>query len=195
MIYKQNDKDIYHNSIYQFLKSFISIIKNQNNKILFDITDDILYNSLNKITNINTLNYDTFISLNIPMLQSLQNYMKEILKQFKQKYNINKPLEKLNIIYTINHSLKEKKFSRLLIGKYINKEKGLSKMNDIFKDLYRIFIIFTQFFLEKEKFNEENIDLYLIYIFILIDFKKHVYKVKIESKNNIIKNIEYIKLR
>ena len=66
-------------------------------------------------------------------------------------------------------------------------------MNNMFKYLNKIFMIFIQFFLEKEKFNEENIDLYLIYIFILIDFKKRmINKVKIESKNNIIKNIEYL---
>ena len=41
----------------------------------------------------------------------------------------------------------------------------------MFKYLNKILLLFTQLLLEKEKFNEENIDLYLIYIFILIDFK------------------------
>jgi hypothetical protein len=121
--------------------------------------------------------------------------MKEI-KQFKGKYNKNKPLEKLNKIEYINDSInKKKKFTKILFDKYINKEKeqDLTKINNMFKYLYTIFIVFAQFFLAKEKFNEENIDLYLIYIFILIDFKENLFnKVKTESKKHIIKNIEYL---
>ena len=64
---------------------------------------------MNKITNINTLNYNNFLSINIPEFESLQNFMKEILKQFKEKFNINKSLEKLSIIYSINHSMNKKK--------------------------------------------------------------------------------------
>ena len=61
MIYKLNDKDIHHNSIFPFLKIFIRIIiQNNNNKLIFNIIDDLLYNSLNKITNINILNDDKF---------------------------------------------------------------------------------------------------------------------------------------
>ena len=74
--------------------------------------------------------------------------MKEILKQFKEKYNINKSLERLNIIYSINHSMNKKKYSKFLIEKYINKEKeqDLTKMNNMFKYLNTIFMIFIQFF-------------------------------------------------
>ena len=43
--------------------------------------------------------------------------MKEILKQFKEKYNINKSLEKLSIIYSINHLMNKKKYSEFLIEK------------------------------------------------------------------------------
>ena len=174
MIYKLNNKDIHHNSIFPFLKIIIRIIiQNNNNKLIFNIIDDLLYNSLNKKTNINIINYNNFLSINIPEFKELQNYMKEILKQFKKKYNINKPLEKLNTIQKINAPMKIKKFSKILIEKYINKEKeqDLTKMNNMFKYLNKIFMVFIKFFLEKEKFNEENIDLYLIFIYIIIDLK------------------------
>ena len=86
--------------------------------------------------------------------------MNVILKQFKEKYNINKPLEKLNIIYTINNSMKEKKFAKIVIEKYINKEKAqdLSNINNMFKYLNTIFMIFIQFFLKR------NLKKILIYI-------------------------------
>ena len=61
----------------------------------------------------------------------------------------------------------------------------------MFKYLNTIFMIFIQFFL-KEKF-EENIDLYLIFLFIIINLEGHIIKrVKVESKNEIIKNLEYL---
>ena len=146
MIYKINDKDIHHNSIYPFFKSFIRIIiQNNNNKIVLNIIDGILCNSLNKITNI--LNYNNFLSINNPEFQSLQNFMKEILKQLNKKNN--KTFEKLNIIKNINDSIyKKKTFFDILFDKYINKEKeqDLSKMNNIFKYLYTIFMVFIQFF-------------------------------------------------
>ena len=66
-------------------------------------------------------------------------------------------------------------------------------MNIMFKYLNQIFMIFIQFFLEKEEVNEEIIDLYLIFLFIIINLEGHVIKnVKTESKNQIIKNIEYL---
>ena len=109
MIYKLNDKDIHHNSIFPFLKIFIRIsIQNNNNKLIFNIIDDLLYNSLNKITNINILNYNNFLSINNPEFKELQKYMNEILKQFKKLNNINKPLEKLNTIQKINAPMKKK---------------------------------------------------------------------------------------
>ena len=195
MIYKSNDKDIHYNSIFPFLKIIIRIIiQNNNNKLIFNIIDDLLYNSLNKITNINILNDDNFLSINNPEFEKLQKYMNEILKQFKKSNNINKPLEKLNTIQKIN-PMKKNTFSEFLIEKYINKEKeqDLTKMNNMFKYLNTIFMIFIQFFLEKEKFNEENIDLYLIFIYIIIDLNKQINKnVKTESKNEIIKNIDYL---
>ena len=49
-------------------------------------------------------------------------------------------------------------------------------MNNMFKYLNTIFMIFIQFFLEKEKFNEENIDLYLIFLFIIINLEGHIIK-------------------
>ena len=134
-----------------------------------------------------------FLSINNPEFEELQNYMNEILKQFKKSNNINKSIERLNIIYLINH-YEQKKYSEFLIEKYINKEKeqDLTKMNNMFKYLNTIFMIFIQFFL-KGKFNEENIDLYLIFIYIIIDLNKQINKnVKTESKNEIIKNIDYL---
>ena len=65
---------------------------------------------LNKITNINILNYNNFLSINIPEFKELQNYMNEIFKQFKKSNNINKPLEKLNTIQKINALIKKKIF-------------------------------------------------------------------------------------
>ena len=109
MIYKLNDKDIHHYPIFPFLKSFIRIIiQNNNNKLIFNLFDDLLYNSLNKITNINILNDDNFLSINITEFKELQIYMKEIFKQFKKSNNINKPLEKLNTIQNINAQMKKK---------------------------------------------------------------------------------------
>ena len=65
-------------------------------------------------------------------------------------------------------------------------------MNNMFKYLNTIFMIFIQFFL-KGKFNEENIDLYLIFMSVTIDLNKQINKnVKKKSKNEIIKNIEYL---
>ena len=84
-----------------------------------------------------------FLSINNPEFEELQNYMNEILKQFKKSNNINKSIERLNIIYLINH-YEQKKYSEFLIEKYINKEKkqDLSKMNNMFKYLNIIFMIF-----------------------------------------------------
>ena len=60
----------------------------------------------------------------------------------------------------------------------------------MFNYLNTIFMIFIQFFL-KGKFNEENIDLYLIFLSITIDLNKQINK-NVKSKNEIIKNIEYL---
>ena len=72
-----------------------------------------------------------FLSINNPEFEELQNYMNEILKQFKKSNNINKSIERINIIYLINH-YEQKKYSEFLIEKYINKEKeqDLIKMNN-----------------------------------------------------------------
>ena len=53
---------------------------------------------MNKITIINILNCNNFLSINNPEFEELKNYMNEILKQFKKLNNINEPLEKLNTI-------------------------------------------------------------------------------------------------
>ena len=47
------------------------IQNNINNQIIFNIIDDLIYNSLIKITNINTLDYENFLSINILEFESL----------------------------------------------------------------------------------------------------------------------------
>ena len=158
IIFKQNNSEIYNNSIFPIFKLLIRKIiqNNDNNKFKFNIIDDLLYNSLIKITNINSLNYNNFLSINISEFESLHNYMKEILKQFNEKYNMNKSLGKFNIIKKINDSMNKKKiFTNILLERYINKgnEEDILKMNKMFKYLNTVFMIFIQFFLEKEKLN------------------------------------------
>ena len=172
--FKQNNSEIYNNSIFPIFKLLIRKIiqNNDNNKFKFNIIDDLLYNSLIKITNINSLNYNNFLSINISEFESLHNYMKEILKQFNEKYNMNKSLGKFNIIKKINDSMNKKKiFTNILLERYINKgnEEDILKMNKMFKYLNTVFMIFIQFLLEKEKLNEENLNLYIIFIYIIID--------------------------
>ena len=202
LCFKNQDSD--KSGFNLFFPTFILFLRKISHQIQnsfqLQFIDDLITISFQKITKIDVSHYHNLLSVNIinSQIKGLKEFI-DYLNQHQKIFNNNKVKNKFQVVKEYFHSLKnEKTITDMIIHLIIDN----NPIEELFKLLKILTMIFTQFFL-KEKNLEKNpekkpdinvINSYYIFIYLLIDLGKYFSNLSKDKKNVLMNDLNLIYL-
>ena len=95
-------------------------------------------------------------------------------------------------IFTSNSNKNKVIFRNFLHSTYLKENIENIKINKMFKLLNNVYMIFTQFFLKKEKFSQININLFIIFLYIIYDLGINIKNIKTIEQKKVKINLDFL---